>query len=86
LCCPDAQVAWRRETVADDCIAELGRTMDRILGRERSPNAEAEASNGLEGGHCKHPGRRRGVQERGETMQEAPKNGKVVPTDTIRWD
>jgi 2,4-dichlorophenol 6-monooxygenase len=44
---PDAHVAWRRAAVADDCAAELGRAMDRILGRERSPDGEAEASNGL---------------------------------------
>jgi len=37
---PDAHVAWRRSTVADDCVAELGRAMDRILGRDELLNGE----------------------------------------------
>jgi 2,4-dichlorophenol 6-monooxygenase len=38
---PDAHVAWRRHDVADDCAAELGRVMNRILGLERPPSKEA---------------------------------------------
>ena len=29
---PDAHVAWRRRTVAEDCAADLGGVMDRVLG------------------------------------------------------
>jgi 2,4-dichlorophenol 6-monooxygenase len=32
---PDAHVAWRRRTVAEDCAAELGRAMEQILGLGR---------------------------------------------------
>jgi len=30
---PDGHVAWRRQAVADDCTAELGRVMDLLLNR-----------------------------------------------------
>jgi 2,4-dichlorophenol 6-monooxygenase len=33
---PDGHVGWRRDTVADDCTAELARAITRILGREQS--------------------------------------------------
>ena len=29
---PDAHVGWRRREVAEDCAAELGRALERILG------------------------------------------------------
>src|SRR5438270_2969291 len=35
---PDAQVGWRRQVVADDCVAELARAMARILGHEHLPS------------------------------------------------
>ena len=35
---PDVHVAWRRQTVADDCAAELGRVMDQVLGYVQSQN------------------------------------------------
>ena len=35
---PDAHVAWRRRTAADDCATELGRAMDQILGYTQSQN------------------------------------------------
>jgi 2,4-dichlorophenol 6-monooxygenase len=38
---PDAHVAWRRQTVAEDCVAELARVMDRILGLRQFPSEEA---------------------------------------------
>jgi 2,4-dichlorophenol 6-monooxygenase len=38
---PDAHVAWRRHDVADDCTAELGQVMNRILGLEHPPSEEA---------------------------------------------
>ncbi len=37
---PDAHVAWRRRTVAEDCVAELAQVMDRILGFEQPPKKE----------------------------------------------
>ena len=36
----DAHVAWRRQTVAHDCTAELAQVMDRILGFEQPPREE----------------------------------------------
>jgi 2,4-dichlorophenol 6-monooxygenase len=38
---PDAHVAWRRQTVADDCTAKLARVMDRILDLEQPGHGEA---------------------------------------------
>ncbi len=36
---PDAHVAWRRQTVAEDCVTELARVMDRILGLDQPTRA-----------------------------------------------
>jgi 2,4-dichlorophenol 6-monooxygenase len=35
---PDGHVGWRRDSVADDCTAELTRAVERILDRERPPD------------------------------------------------
>ena len=35
---PDAHLVYRRQTVAEDCAAELGRAMDGILRFAQSPN------------------------------------------------
>lgn len=37
---PDAHVAWRRQTVADDCVTELDGVMNQILGYEQSADRE----------------------------------------------
>jgi len=37
---PDAQVGWRRQVVADDCITELARVMNRILGLKHPVSKE----------------------------------------------
>jgi 2,4-dichlorophenol 6-monooxygenase len=39
---PDAHVAWRRDEVAPDCVAELNRVFGQILGREL-PASEQQA-------------------------------------------
>jgi hypothetical protein len=38
---PDAHVAWRQRAVAEDCVAELGEVMDRVLGFVLPPPVES---------------------------------------------
>ena len=45
---PDAHVAWRRQTVADDCSADLGRTMDEVLGLEQPATGRGRRDRGGE--------------------------------------
>lgn len=39
---PDAHVAWRRQTVAEDCVTELARVMDHILGLDQPTREEGD--------------------------------------------
>ena len=39
---PDAHVAWRRQAVADDCVTELERVMNQILGFGRPADVKSD--------------------------------------------
>ena len=41
---PDAHVAWRSAAMVEDPVAELGRVMDSLLGRDQAVATSGDAS------------------------------------------